>query len=169
MLALAADQVYARRGVVLNPHYRTMGGLFGSEYWTYSLARRIGAVRALEITATCQPMGVDEACDLGLLDDAFGVDVHTFECQLDDHIENLVSDGRRLAGLLDAKRRRRREDERAKPLAAYRAAELAHMADNFFGPDPSYHLARRRFVRKEAPATAANLAEQLGGHISRGR
>jgi hypothetical protein len=22
------------------------------------------------------------------------------------------------------------------------------MADNFFGPDPSYHLARRRFVRK---------------------
>lgn len=25
------------------------------------------------------------------------------------------------------------------------------MADNFFGPDPSYHAARIRFVRKLAP------------------
>jgi len=42
MLALAADYVYARRGVVLNPHYKGMGGLYGSEYWTYSLPRRVG-------------------------------------------------------------------------------------------------------------------------------
>jgi putative two-component system hydrogenase maturation factor HypX/HoxX len=40
-----------------------------------------------------------------------------------------------------------------RPLASYRARELAHMADNFFGPDPSYHLARRRFVRKESAET----------------
>jgi putative two-component system hydrogenase maturation factor HypX/HoxX len=31
MLALAADYVYARRGVVLNPHYKGMGRLYGSE------------------------------------------------------------------------------------------------------------------------------------------
>jgi putative two-component system hydrogenase maturation factor HypX/HoxX len=37
MLALAADHVYARSGVVLNPHYRSMGDLYGSEYWTYTL------------------------------------------------------------------------------------------------------------------------------------
>jgi putative two-component system hydrogenase maturation factor HypX/HoxX len=30
MMALAADQVYVHEGVVLNPHYRTMG-LYGSE------------------------------------------------------------------------------------------------------------------------------------------
>ena len=41
MLALGADRVVLRDGVVLNPHYRTMG-LFGSEYWTYVLPRRIG-------------------------------------------------------------------------------------------------------------------------------
>jgi putative two-component system protein, hydrogenase maturation factor HypX/HoxX len=29
MLALAADHIYARSGVVLNPHYRSMGGLSG--------------------------------------------------------------------------------------------------------------------------------------------
>jgi len=27
----------ARSGVVLNPHYRSMGELYGSEYWTYTL------------------------------------------------------------------------------------------------------------------------------------
>ena len=35
---------------MLNPHYRTMGNLYGSEYWTYTLPRRVGADRALEIT-----------------------------------------------------------------------------------------------------------------------
>ncbi len=33
-LALAADRVWARAGVILNPHYRNMGNLYGSEYWT---------------------------------------------------------------------------------------------------------------------------------------
>ena len=42
MLALAADHVYAMSGVVLNPHYRSMGELYGSEYWTYTLPRRVG-------------------------------------------------------------------------------------------------------------------------------
>ena len=33
--------VWARRGVVLNPHYKNMGNLYGSEYWTYLLPRRL--------------------------------------------------------------------------------------------------------------------------------
>ena len=41
-LALAADRVYARDGVILNPHYKGMGNLYGSEYWTYLLPRRVG-------------------------------------------------------------------------------------------------------------------------------
>ena len=47
MMALASDRVFAREGVVLNPHYRGMGGLFGSEYWTYTLPRRVGARTSL--------------------------------------------------------------------------------------------------------------------------
>ena len=57
MLALAADRVYARDGVVLNPHYRSMGDLSGSEYWTYTLPRRIGQTKAMELTQSCQPIG----------------------------------------------------------------------------------------------------------------
>ena len=45
MLALAADYVWCRAGAVLNPHYRLMG-LHGSEYWTYTLPRRVGAHEA---------------------------------------------------------------------------------------------------------------------------
>jgi putative two-component system protein, hydrogenase maturation factor HypX/HoxX len=41
-LALAADHVIAREDVVLNPYYQHMGGLYGSEYWTYLLPRRVG-------------------------------------------------------------------------------------------------------------------------------
>ena len=43
ILALAADQVWARPGVVLNPHYQGMSGLYGSEYWTYLLPKRVVA------------------------------------------------------------------------------------------------------------------------------
>ncbi|MFE4460241.1 enoyl-CoA hydratase-related protein, partial [Nocardia tengchongensis] len=35
MLALAADEVWCRESVVLNPHYR-LSGLRGSKYWTYT-------------------------------------------------------------------------------------------------------------------------------------
>ena len=45
MLALAADEVWCRSGAVLNPHYRLMG-LHGSEYWTYTLPRRVGEEQA---------------------------------------------------------------------------------------------------------------------------
>ena len=74
MLALAADRVYAMSGVVLNPHYRSMGELYGSEYWTYTLPRRVGQARALELTQSCQPIGARAAREMGFLDDAFGDD-----------------------------------------------------------------------------------------------
>src|SRR4029453_6910810 len=48
--ALAADRVYAREDVVLNPYYGHMGGLYGSEYWTYLLPRRVGAKMTARLT-----------------------------------------------------------------------------------------------------------------------
>jgi putative two-component system protein, hydrogenase maturation factor HypX/HoxX len=147
MLALAADHVYARQGVVLNPHYRTMGNLFGSEYWTFTLPRRVGPERALEITTSCQPMGVDEACEIGMLDGAFGSDAGEFDRQMRGRADALASDPDFLSRSED-KQRRRAADERQQPLASYRAGELSRMRENFFGPDPSFHIARRRFVRK---------------------
>ena len=67
MLALGADRVLLRDGVVLNPHYGTMG-LFGSEYWTYVLPRRVGQLEAAALTEACLPLGPAAAVRVGLAD-----------------------------------------------------------------------------------------------------
>ena len=67
MLALAADEVWCRAGAVLNPHYRLMG-LHGSEYWTYTLPRRVGAEQAARLTEACLPAGPASALRSGLID-----------------------------------------------------------------------------------------------------
>ena len=69
-LALAADFVVARDDVVLNPYYGHMGGLYGSEYWTYLLPRRLGATRTAQLTRPpFTPVGTlrrsDSACLTG--------------------------------------------------------------------------------------------------------
>ncbi|MBU6957927.1 hydrogenase maturation protein [Pseudomonas sp. CVAP len=68
MLALAADIVFARAGVVLNPHYKTMG-LYGSEYWTYSLPRAVGSEIAHKLTEECLPVSAFQAWQLGMIQD----------------------------------------------------------------------------------------------------
>ena len=81
--ALAADHVVAREDVVLNPYYRHMGGLYGSEYWTYLMPRRIGHELTEELTsAPFDPIGTRRAVEIGLVDDAFGEDVPRFRGQV---------------------------------------------------------------------------------------
>jgi putative two-component system hydrogenase maturation factor HypX/HoxX len=60
--------------------------------------------------------------------------------------------------MLRRKHERRLDDECVKPLASYRAEELARMWVNFFGPDPAYHEARRRFVFKGNPPPQGSQA-----------
>ena len=43
---------------------------------------------------------------------------------------------------------RRQAGEARKPLSAYRAGELDEMRRNFYGFDPSYHVARYHFVAR---------------------
>jgi putative two-component system protein, hydrogenase maturation factor HypX/HoxX len=150
--ALAADRVYAREDVVLNPYYRHMGGLYGSEYWTYLLPRRVGAKMTARLTGPpFTPLGTAQAVQIGLLDAAFGATAASFRDRVRSLARRLASDSL-LDARLEAKRCRRARDEREKPLRAYRAEEMARAHECFFGPDPSYHVARRRFTRKLAAA-----------------
>jgi putative two-component system hydrogenase maturation factor HypX/HoxX len=146
-LALAADRVHARDGVILNPHYKGMGNLYGSEYWTYVLPRRVAAAPAAAVTENRLPIGVRRAAELGLIDAHFGADPAAFVAENAARAEALASDAG-YADLLAAKRARRQADEAAKPLERYRAEELDRMKLNFFGFDPSYHVARYNFVYK---------------------
>jgi putative two-component system hydrogenase maturation factor HypX/HoxX len=146
--ALAADRVYARDDVVLNPYYRHMGGLYGSEYWTYLLPRRVGAAMTARLTGPpFTPVGTGEAVRIGLLDAAFGAAAASFQDKLRSLARRLASDPR-LGDRLDLKARRRARDERRKPLRSYRAEEMTRAHECFFGPDRSYHDARSRFTRK---------------------
>ena len=72
-LALAADKVLAKKGIVFNPHTRNMG-LYGSEYWTYLLPKRIGTQRAILFTEQCLPWGTDIAMEVKLIDDCLDDD-----------------------------------------------------------------------------------------------
>ena len=147
-LALAADYVVGREDIVLNPYYQHMGGLYGSEYWTYLLPRRIGATMTTRLTeAPFNAIGTRQAVKIGLLDAAFGADLNEFQAKTQRLAEQAANDGMHRARLAH-KQRARRSDERVKPLSAYRSEELARCRECFFGPDPSYHDARRQFVYK---------------------
>jgi putative two-component system hydrogenase maturation factor HypX/HoxX len=153
--ALAADRVVARADVVLNPYYGHMGGLYGSEYWTYLLPRRVGAEMSARLTGPpFTPIGARRAVDIGLVDAAFGPDLAGFHAQTRRLAETLASHPE-LGGWVEGKRRARRCDEQRKPLQAYRREEMARSHESFFGADRSYHEARRRFTRKLPACHAA--------------
>jgi putative two-component system hydrogenase maturation factor HypX/HoxX len=157
-LALAADRVLARDGVVLNPHYKNMGNLFGSEYWTYVLPRRVGADRVDAVMASRLPMGAAAARRIGLADAVLPNGRAAFRAAVQDQAERLAADPA-LDLLLADKRARRSRDEAEKPLDAYREEELARMRLAFYGFDPSYHVARWRFITREPIArTPRHLA-----------
>jgi putative two-component system hydrogenase maturation factor HypX/HoxX len=146
--ALAADHVVAREDVVLNPYYKHMGGLYGSEYWTYLLPRRVGRELAAELTEPpFDPIGTRRAVEIGLLDAAFGETAASFRTQVRGLAERLARHPS-VGYWLEEKRQRRARDEQIKPLSAYRTEELAKSHECFFGSDRSYHEARRRFVYK---------------------
>jgi putative two-component system hydrogenase maturation factor HypX/HoxX len=142
-LALAADRVLARSGIVLNPHYRNMGNLYGSEYWTYLLPRRVAAEAAQRLLARRLPIGTTEARSIGLIDDCAGPDTAEFRALIDTVASELATGFLRA---VEEKRERRARDEQVRPLEDYRSVELEHMRMNFYGFDPSYHIARHRFV-----------------------
>ncbi|MFZ1098963.1 MAG: hydrogenase maturation protein [Steroidobacteraceae bacterium] len=163
-LALAADRVLARSGIVLNPHYRNMGNLYGSEYWTYLLPRRVGTEQASALMRRRLPLGAVEARTLGLIDDNAGPAAGDFRALVEERAAALAQP-QAFAQVLEAKRAGRARDEQARALAHYRADELERMRLNFYGFDPSYHIARHRFVHRTPHAwTPLHLARhrQLG-------
>jgi putative two-component system hydrogenase maturation factor HypX/HoxX len=152
MLGLGADQVLVRAGVVLNPHYRTMG-LTGSEYWTYTLPRRVGAAEADRLTGDCLPIGAAEAASIGLADAVLPGAPDEFDATVLEYAFRLATaDG--LAQRLAAKAAARAADERNRPLETYRIRELAEMSRDIFDDRHGFAAARRAFVTKQRPSTA---------------
>ncbi|MBO1413784.1 hydrogenase maturation protein [Streptomyces sp. FH025] len=155
MLARAADEVWCRAGSVLNPHYRLMG-LYGSEYWTYTLPRRVGAAEAERLTGQALPVSAAAAERIGLVDRVLDCGPEEFAPSA-AHLAGLFAASPVVQGRIAAKKAARRADERARPLASYREEELAVMRGQFFTPESPYHALRSAFVRKR-PAPAGLLS-----------
>ncbi len=163
MMALAADRVVARQGIVLNPHYKSMGGLYGSEYWTYLLPKRVGAERARELTEGLVAIGAEEAARIGFVDVVVEASFDAYRAEVWSLAQGLAA-APDFAERLATKRERRYQDEQVKPLESYRYYELIEMHRNFFGDDDSYHRAVQDFVRKQpAEATPIHLARHRSG------
>lgn len=159
ILPLACDRVVIREGVVLNPHYDNMG-LYGSEYWTYLLPKKVGAELAFHLARDCQPMLASEAFNCGLADTLVTEDWEEFHQQLFELAER-ASAAIDYPEALAVKRQERAADEQEKPLAVYREQELERMRLAFYDPHSRYHRERRKFVYKgkvPAPAAEALLA-----------
>ena len=158
MIALAADQVYARSGIVLNPHYKRMG-LYGSEYWTYSLPKRVGQKKAIELTENCMPMDTQVAQEIKLIDSFFCNDPDSFREQI-MQIAEAIAQSPDYDHQLALKNKKRFLDEQFEHLEVYRQEELKQMRINFFNSDQNYHSARFNFVYKVTPSeTPLHLAK----------
>jgi putative two-component system protein, hydrogenase maturation factor HypX/HoxX len=160
MLALAADEVWCRTGAVLNPHYRRMG-LYGSEFWTYTLPRRVGADTAHRLTTEALPVSATTADRIGLVDRLVPAGAQDFAAE----VERMAADVAAAPNLIRriaAKAAARRSDEKVRPLAKYRQVELARMHAVFFDPEAPYHALRSAFVRKVPGGTVRPLARPAG-------
>ncbi|GAA2493166.1 hydrogenase maturation protein [Streptomyces longisporus] len=156
MLALAADQVWCRTGTVLNPHYRRMG-LYGSEFWTYTLPRRVGSETAQRLTTEALPVSAASAARIGLVDRLVQAPPHGFTAEIERLAAELARDPD-LSQRIAAKAAARQADEARQPLAEFRRDELARMRAIFFDPHAPYHALRSAFVRKLPNGEARPLA-----------
>ena len=153
MLSLGADRVLMREGVVLNPHYRTMG-LYGSEYWTYVLPRRVGADQAKALTTQCEPIGTAQALRLGVADEIVRAHPRTFEDAAMRYAAHLANSPDRLRQL-DRKLARAAADECRRPLSTYREAELDRMWSDIVDDAHGFAEKRRTFILKQRAARSA--------------
>ncbi|SMC09781.1 hydrogenase maturation protein [Nitratiruptor tergarcus] len=142
-LGIAGDIVFAKSGVVLNPHYKTIG-LSGSEYHTYTLPRRVGNEIAQKLLDEALPINAQEAKSIGLIDEVF----KDFQ-EVESYALQLAQDEERFYELLDQKRDRLEQDEEY--IQECVENELEKMYPQFWDPKSDFHKLRHNFVYKICP------------------
>ncbi|WP_028116649.1 enoyl-CoA hydratase-related protein [Ferrimonas senticii] len=151
MMALACDKVIARDSVILNPHYGNLG-LFGADYWTFTLPKRVGTKMAEQLTDNGLPICATAAKNLGLIDEVLSSEDDAGYLQALHQYATGVRQ-QNLVLQLHNKWRNRRKEEELKPLAKYRAEELVQLRRNFADASP-YHQLRRQQLFEPQPLPA---------------
>jgi putative two-component system hydrogenase maturation factor HypX/HoxX len=140
-LGLACDYVVAKEGVVLNPHYKTLG-LSGSEYHTYTLPKRVGEEMAESLLNACLPLSVERAKALGMVDEVYA---HEQYCEaLHRFAQNAYDDE------FIWEKQEYLEEHRER-IEALKERELEVMHPEFWDAKSSFHRLRGEFVYKVCP------------------
>ncbi|MDV7088631.1 enoyl-CoA hydratase-related protein [Rhodococcus opacus] len=152
MMALGADIVAARDGVVLNPYYDI--GLYGSELHTLTLPRRVGAGLARQLLDEKLPIGARRAADTGLVDLVGPGARDEFDSWLDD-VANRCADPVQHRAVVSVR------DPLTKPIDYYESHELSHMARDMFDNRHGFAEKRYAFTHK---AGAGDITARLPAH-----
>ena len=145
-LGLACDFVVARDGVVLNPHYKTMG-LSGSEYHSYSFPKRVGEEKAKEILQNALPISSKRAKEIGMIDEVLSSE--DYDKALEKFCQSLLSDEDEYYDFLDSKSEFLEKNE--KFIEECKERELAKMYPEFWDEKSEFHKLRYDFVYKICP------------------
>ena len=140
-MGLACDHAVGKEGVVLNPHYKTLG-LSGSEYHTYSLAKRVGEDIAARLLGDCLPLSVEKAKAIKMIDEVFSHDNYYEE--LHDFAKNAYDDD------FIWEKQEYLEQNRDK-IEESKEKELEIMHPEFWSEESSFHKLREEFVHKVCP------------------
>ncbi len=140
-LALACDIIVAQEGVVLNPHYKTLG-LSGSEYHTYTLPKRVGKNLAEQILENALPISTVYAKKIGMIDKLFVQEA--YEHQLYVFLNTL--DYEEIVWKKQAYLEEHREY-----IERFKEQELKLMYLEFWDKKSAFHELRSAFVNKVCP------------------
>ena len=149
-MGMACDFVVAKEGVVLNPHYKTLG-LSGSEYHTYSLPKRVGQKMSEQLLEECLPVSAKKAKALGMVDEVYGHEdyyeaLHQFAKDLydDDFVWN----------------KQEYLEENESKIEALKEKELEVMYPEFWEKQSAFHSLRQDFVYKMCPRETPQRLKQ---------
>ena len=140
-MGLACDYVVAKEGVVLNPHYKTLG-LSGSEYHTYSLPKRVGKEVSISLLNECLPISVEKAKNIGMIDEVY---FH------EDYYEKLHSFANSKYNDDFIWDKQDYLEENREKIEVFKERELEVMYWEFWDEKSSFHTLRKEFVYKLCP------------------
>ena len=140
-MGLACDYVVACEGVVLNPHYKTLG-LSGSEYHSYTLAKRVGEEKAKSLLNECLPVSVSYAKEIGMVDVIFARKGYY------EALHHFVSTKYNDDYIWD---KQDYLEENTATIEAYKEKELEVMHPEFWDEKSEFHTLRQEFVYKVCP------------------
>ncbi len=140
-IALACDCVVAKKDVVLNPHYKTIG-LSGSEYHTYTLAKRVGEELSQNLLDEALPISVNYAQKIGMVDKVY--ESENYYEQLHQFCNSLYSED-----FIWEKQDILQEKKAL--MESCKRSELEKMYPEFHDNSSEFHKLRSEFVYKKCP------------------